>query len=126
MKELILLNGKRINTALIRNPKLLRVFEDRRRQFMFNYGDSKKYGDHSDTGGHYREHTDGHRDSYGDYSERGTHTDCTKSSGEDKHIDYTDHTDKPHKDYSDYDDHSDSYYDVGPNYPDQDNFKGPK
>jgi hypothetical protein len=97
MLKTIIFNSKELNLALVKNPKLRRIFDDGRREFIFNYSDSKKS---------HNEHTDrsNHTDDYGDYSERLTHTDCT--AGRSEHLDTKSHEDYTvHLEYSDYSDH---------------------
>jgi hypothetical protein len=105
MKRVVLFRGILIDIGLVKNLKLQRVLQDRKKDFLFNYSDSKQQNNHAESGGRYHEHTDEHKETYGDYSERKNHTDVTKKEGTDRHVDYTDHNESPHKDHEDYNDY---------------------
>lgn len=97
MKKLVLFRGVIVDASLIRNPKLRRVFQDRRGDFMFNHSENTKYDD-----GH-TEHKEKYGDTYEEHKERYNEV----------HTDHTDrHTDEYNYSYFyDLDIHSESHTD---------------
>lgn len=122
MERVVLFRGVSLDIRLVRNPKLRRVIQDRRGDFMFNHSEHTEYGDGHTEGPH---HTDGFRGGHdGDYSEASGHCDYRGNNGRPAfklHEDTTrkiDHRDQ-HTDENNYDNfhetdvHSEFHTDFG-------------